>query len=36
MARLCPDFVYAYPLGGPGTAQMIRLAEDECIPVREP
>jgi hypothetical protein len=36
MARLSPDFVYAYPLGGPGTAQMIQLAESECIPVREP
>lgn len=36
MARLEPDFVYAYPLGGPGTAQMIELAEANCIPVREP
>lgn len=36
MARLEPDFVYAYPLGGPGTAQMVRTAEAECIPVREP
>jgi YspA, cpYpsA-related SLOG family len=36
MARLQPDFVYAYPLGGPGTAQMIALAEAACIPVREP
>lgn len=36
MARLRPDFVYAYPLGGPGTAQMIELAEGACIPVREP
>jgi YspA, cpYpsA-related SLOG family len=36
MARLEPDFVYAYPLGGPGTAQMIELAEAACIPVREP
>ncbi|HEX8958937.1 MAG TPA: SLOG family protein [Solirubrobacterales bacterium] len=36
MLRLEPDFLYAYPLGGPGTAQMIRLAEAECIPVREP
>jgi hypothetical protein len=36
MARLEPDYVYAYPLGGPGTAQMIALAESECIPVREP
>jgi YspA, cpYpsA-related SLOG family len=36
MARLEPDFVHAYPLGGPGTAQMIELAEAECIPVREP
>jgi hypothetical protein len=36
MARLDPDYVYAYPLGGPGTAQMISNAEAECIPVREP
>ena len=36
MARLAPDYVYAYPLGGPGTAQMIELAEAACIPVREP
>lgn len=36
IARLDPDFVYAYPLGGPGTAQMIELAEANCIPVREP
>ncbi|HEY4779122.1 MAG TPA: SLOG family protein [Solirubrobacterales bacterium] len=36
MARLQPDYVYAYPLGGPGTAQMIKIAEDNCIPVREP
>jgi hypothetical protein len=36
MARLEPDYCYAYPLGGPGTAQMIQLAEDNCIPVREP
>lgn len=35
MARLEPDFVYAYPLGGPGTARMIELAEAACIPVRE-
>ncbi len=35
MARLQPDYVYAYPLGGPGTAQMMKLAEDNCIPVRE-
>jgi hypothetical protein len=35
MARLEPDYCYAYPLGGPGTAQMIQLAEDNCIPVRE-
>jgi hypothetical protein len=36
MARLGPDFVYAYPLGGPGTARMTAIAEAECIPVREP
>jgi hypothetical protein len=36
MARLEPDYVYAYPLGGPGTAQMIAIAEAECIQVREP
>jgi hypothetical protein len=36
MARLQPDFLYAYPFGGPGTASMIEIAEAECIPVREP
>ncbi len=36
MARLEPDYVYAYPLGDPGTAQMIEVAEAECIQVREP
>lgn len=36
MARLEPDFAYAYPLGGPGTANMIELAESACVPVREP
>ena len=36
MARLEPDYVYAYPLGGLGTAQMIEIAESGCIPVREP
>jgi SLOG family YspA-like protein len=35
MARLQPDFLFAYPLGGPGTASMIRIAERECIQVRE-
>ena len=35
MARLAPEFAYAYPLGGPGTAHMIRTAEAECIQVRE-
>lgn len=35
MARLRPDFVYAYNLGTGGTEQMIRVAEAECIPVRE-
>jgi hypothetical protein len=36
MARLQPDYAYAYPLDGPGTAHMIRIAEAECIQVREP
>jgi hypothetical protein len=36
MARLEPEIVYAYPLGGPGTARMIEIAEAACIPVREP
>lgn len=36
MARLRPDFAYAYPLDGPGTQQMIGIAEAECIQVREP
>ena len=35
MVRLQPDYVYAYPLGGPGTAHMIEVAEAACIPVRE-
>jgi YspA, cpYpsA-related SLOG family len=35
MARLRPNLVYAYPLGGPGTARMIELAEAAYIPVRE-
>ena len=35
MARLAPEFAYAYPLGGRGTAHMIRTAEAECIQVRE-
>jgi hypothetical protein len=35
MARLQPEFAYAYDLGGPGTAHMIRTAEAECIQVRE-
>ncbi len=36
MARLRPDFVYAYPLGdSPGTRQMMSIAERECIQVRE-
>lgn len=35
MARLRPDFVYAYNLGTGGTAQMISVAEAECIQVRE-
>lgn len=34
--RLQPDYLYAYPLGDPGTAQMVKLAEDACIQVREP
>jgi hypothetical protein len=36
MLRLQPDLVYAYPLDGPGTANMIRAAEEACVPVREP
>jgi hypothetical protein len=36
MARLGPDYCYAYPLDGPGTRHMIRIAEDHCIQVREP
>jgi hypothetical protein len=37
MARLRPDFLYAYPLGeSRGTRHMINIAEDECIQVREP
>jgi hypothetical protein len=36
MARLQPDFVYAYPLlGSVGTGHMIRIAEAGCIQVRE-
>ncbi len=36
MARLQPEFVYAYPLGeSRGTRQMIQIAERECIQVRE-
>jgi YspA, cpYpsA-related SLOG family len=35
MARLQPSFVYAYPLGGAGTEHMIRIAERDCIQVRE-
>jgi len=35
MLRLQPEIVFAYPLGGPGTANMIRLAQDESIPVLE-
>jgi hypothetical protein len=35
MARMRPDFVYAYNLGTGGTEQMIRVAEAECIQVRE-
>lgn len=36
MARLRPDYAYAYPLGeSRGTRHMIRIAEAECIPVRE-
>ena len=36
MARLEPDYCYAYPLGGPGTRHMIDIAEANCIQVREP
>lgn len=35
MARLAPEFAYAYDLGGPGTAHMIQIAEKECIQIRE-
>lgn len=35
MARLRPDYAFAYPLEGPGTRHMIRICEAECIPVRE-
>jgi hypothetical protein len=35
MARMRPDFVYAYNLGTGGTEQMIRVAEAECIQVCE-
>jgi hypothetical protein len=33
MLLLQPSCVFAYPLGGPGTANMIELAENESIPV---
>jgi hypothetical protein len=33
MLRLRPDIVHAYPLGGPGTAHMIRAAERASIEV---
>lgn len=33
MLLLQPEIVFAYPLGGPGTAHMIELAEDASIPV---
>jgi hypothetical protein len=36
MARLQPDYCYAYPLDGPGTKHMIDIAEANCIQVREP
>jgi hypothetical protein len=37
MARMRPDLLYAYPLGeSPGTRHMVRIAEAECIQVREP
>ena len=35
MVRLEPDCLYAYSLGTPGTAHMIRTAEAECIQVYE-
>jgi hypothetical protein len=36
MALLQPEFAFAYPLGdSPGTRHMIRIAEAECIQVRE-
>jgi len=34
MMLLGPDIVFAYPLGGPGTAMMIKIAEAAGIPVR--
>lgn len=36
MARLQPDYCYAYPLGDPGTRHMIDIAEANCVQVREP
>jgi hypothetical protein len=36
MSRLQPDRLQAFPLDGPGTAQMIEIAEAVCIPVWEP
>lgn len=33
MLRLAPDVVHAYPLGGPGTAHMLRAAEHAEIEV---
>ena len=36
MTRLGADLLYAYPLDGPGTRHMIRLAEESSIQVREP
>ena len=36
IARLDPDYCYAYPLDGPGTRHMIDIAEANCIQVREP
>ena len=37
LPRLRPDLLLAYPRGGsPGTRHMVRIAEAECIQVREP
>jgi hypothetical protein len=36
MGRIQADYLYAYPLGeSPGTEHMVRVAEEQCIQVRE-